>query len=431
MHKGQMTPKEIVEKLDERIIGQKSAKRAVAIAIRNRWRRLQLSKEISSQITPKNILMIGPTGVGKTEISRKLSLIVNSPFVKVEATNFSEIGYVGRTVDTIIEDLIEASMKMVREKLVKKVQSHALHNAQERILDEILSVSHNKENESIREFFRKKILEGKLDNKKITISLPCKTMKKEDYSDTSKMLKQLQGIKEEFFGKKMTQRCISIKEALKLLQEAEIDALINEDEIISEAISKAEESGIVFIDEIDKITGSNDRNTDVSREGVQRDLISIIEGSSVQTKYGIVKTDHILFIASGAFHMSKPSDLLPELQGRFPLKVQLESLNKNHLECILHSIIKHQYEPMLAVDGIKVNFPEEGVKLLAEIAEKSNTNLENIGARRLYEIMERLLEEISFDIPESTEKILNISREYIEQSLSYLLSHGDYNQLVL
>ncbi len=443
-----MTPREIASELDKYIIGQKSAKRAVAIALRNRWRRMQLNEKIRQEITPKNILMIGPTGVGKTEIARRLARLANAPFIKVEATKFTEVGYVGRDVDSIIRDLADSAIKMLREEEVRKVQHRAEDAAEERVLDALLPPArHGNERDAARDngdnatrqVFRKKLREGELDEKEIEVSITdsanVEIMAPPGLEEMTSQLKNM--FSNMNTGRAKTRR-LPVKDALRLLKEEEASKLVNEEEIKNRAIEVTEQTGIVFIDEIDKVTVKNDSGqSGVSREGVQRDLLPLIEGSTVSTKYGTVRTDHILFIASGAFHLSKPSDLIPELQGRLPIRVELNALTADDFERILSepsASLTEQYVALMGTEGLEIAFTPDGIAKIAEIAWQVNERTENIGARRLHTVMERLLEEVSFtasDIRASGEERLEINAAYVESQLSDLADNEDLSRFIL
>jgi len=438
-----MTPKEIVHSLDTHIVGQADAKRAVAVALRNRWRRSQLGEELRQEVTPKNILMIGPTGVGKTEIARRLATLSNAPFLKIEATKFTEVGYVGRDVDSIIRDLIENALKMVREQATKKVQRQAEDAAEERILDILLPPARGREEESYnnmsdtRQKFRKKLREGDLDNKEIEIDINTAPAHVEILGapGLEDMTQQLQGMFEGMGKGKKEKRKLPIKKALKALVEDEAQRLVSEEDIKAQAIEAVEQNGIVFIDEIDKVAKRQEASGgDVSREGVQRDLLPLIEGSTVSTKYGMIKTDHILFIASGAFHVSKPSDLIPELQGRLPIRVELKSLVVEDFVRILtepKAALTTQAIALMATEGVTLSFTPGGIQRMAEIAFQVNEGTENIGARRLHTVMERLLEEISFEAPDMRGANVEITPEFVEERLGELAMDQDLSQYIL
>jgi len=438
-----MTPREIVESLDRHIVGQADAKRAVAVALRNRWRRAQLDEELRNEITPKNILMIGPTGVGKTEIARRLAKLADAPFVKVEATKFTEVGYVGRDVDSIIRDLVDISIKMNRDKETKKVDQRAMDAAEERILDILLpaargtSETDTESHDSTRQKFRKKLRQGDLDNKEIDIEVAAGSIGVEIMTPPGMedMTSQLQGLFENLNTGKTKERKVTIKQAMKLLTDEEAGKLINEEEIKEQALINVEQNGIVFLDEIDKIaqregTGGGE----VSRQGVQRDLLPLVEGSTVTTKFGIVKTDHILFIASGAFHLSKPSDLIPELQGRFPIRVELSPLSVDDFVKILtepSASLTQQYTALLGTEGITVEFKEDGIRRIAEIAWQVNERTENIGARRLHTVIERLLESVSFEAPDKPGSTVAVDATYVDDNLSKLVADEDLTRYIL
>ena len=445
-----MTPQEIVSELDKHVVGQERAKRAVAIALRNRWRRQQVAEPLRHEITPKNILMIGPTGVGKTEIARRLAKLANAPFIKIEATKFTEVGYVGRDVDTIIRDLIDISIKQTRESEMRKVRSHAEDAAEDRVIDILVppardfgfhpeqdDTSHTDTNNNTRQTFRKRLRQGALDDREIEIDLAEATPHMEIMAPPG-MEEMTEQIKSMFSGigsgRKRTRK-IKIKEAMKLLIEEEAAKLLNEDELKQKAIQNVEQNGIVFLDEIDKIASrSQNGGADVSRAGVQRDLLPLVEGTTVNTKYGMIKTDHILFIASGAFHLAKPSDLIPELQGRLPIRVELDSLSISDFERIMtgtDACLTKQYEALLQTEGITLDFAQEGIQRLAEIAFSVNEKTENIGARRLYTVMEKLLEEISFSAANASEKTLQINASYVNQRLGALVVDEDLSRYVL
>ena len=440
----QMTPREIVHELNQHIIGQDDAKRAVAIALRNRWRRSQLQDDIRNEVTPKNILMIGPTGVGKTEIARRLAKLANAPFVKVEATKFTEVGYVGKDVESIVRDLVETAVKECREKEMLKVDQRAFDAAEERVLDCLLPPARitdatQEKNSTTRQVFRKKLREGALDEKEIEIELSQMPLGVEIMAPPGmeEMTSQLQNMFSNMGRNKKTTRKISVKDAMKQIKEEEAAKLINDEEIKASAIEAAEQNGIVFLDEIDKVCrNSKTSGADVSREGVQRDLLPLIEGCTVSTKFGMIKTDHILFIASGAFHLSKPSDLIPELQGRLPIRVELNALKIDDLKRILtepNASLTRQQSELLRTEGLEIEFTEDGTQKIAEIAFEVNEGTENIGARRLHTILERLLEEISFTASDCTaddNKII-VNKEFVEKNLSDLASDEDLSRFIL
>jgi len=437
----QMTPREIVSELDRHIIGQDLAKRAVAIALRNRWRRLQLEDTMREEVTPKNILMIGPTGVGKTEIARRLAKLANAPFVKVEATKFTEVGYVGKDVESIIRDLVETGLKLYREQEMLKVADRAMDAAEDRILDALLPPARGPEGErqednGTRQVFRKKLREGQLDDKEIEIDVAQSRVGVEIMAPPGMedMTNQLQSMFSNLSNEKTKKQKLKIPAALKMLREEEAAKLVNEDELKQKALKAVEETGIVFIDEIDKVANSNRNGGEVSREGVQRDLLPLIEGSTVSTKHGMINTDHILFIASGAFHLSKPSDLIPELQGRLPIRVELEALSPADFEQILTETefsLTDQYKALLQTEGLELNFDKSGISRLAEIAFKVNENTENIGARRLHTILERLLEEVSFSATDHDGETVNVDEAYVDERLAELVEDEDLSRFIL
>jgi len=444
----EMTPREIVQELDKHIIGQSAAKRAVAIALRNRWRRAQVSDEaLRVEITPKNILMIGPTGVGKTEIARRLAKLANAPFIKVEATKFTEVGYVGREVDSIIRDLVDMAVKMTRVEEMTKVQTRAEDAAEDRILDILIpparemgmavGESSRPGDGAARQMFRKKLREGLLDDQEIEIELSTPAMGVEIITPPGmeEMTNQLQGLFQNMGGRRSRPRKVKIREARKLLAEEEASRLVNEEDIKSHALQRVEQHGIVFIDEIDKIVGrSESRGADVSREGVQRDLLPLVEGCTVSTKFGMIKTDHILFIASGAFHLAKPSDLVPELQGRLPIRVELDALNADDFERILtepNASLTEQYSALLDTEGHQLEFTSDGVRRIAEVAWQVNERTENIGARRLHTVMERLLETVSFEAADRGKEKTVVNAEYVNYHLGSLVADEDLARYIL
>ncbi len=440
-----MTPKEIVHELDKHIVGQAAAKRAVAVALRNRWRRQQVSEPLRQEITPKNILMIGPTGVGKTEIARRLARLANAPFIKIEATKFTEVGYVGRDVDTIIRDLMETAIKDLRAQATQKVKFRAEEAAEDRVLDALLPPPRSggfgeaeppREEGAARQRFRKMLREGELDDKEIEIELAAVSPSMEIFTPPGMedLSQQLQGMFQNLGQSRRQTRKLKVCEAFKLLTEEEAGRLVNEEDTKQQALEAVEQNGIVFLDEIDKIaTRSDAHGSDVSRQGVQRDLLPLIEGTTVSTKYGMVKTDHILFIASGAFHLSKPSDLIPELQGRLPIRVELQALSVEDFEKILTSTdacLTRQYEALLETEGVALTFTENGIRRIAEIAFEVNERTENIGARRLHTVMEKLLEEISFDAGSVTGEHV-VDAEAVTSRLAALAAREDLARYVL
>lgn len=443
-----MTPREIVHELNRHIVGQDDAKRAVAIALRNRWRRMQLPAELRNEVTPKNILMIGPTGVGKTEIARRLAKLVNAPFIKVEATKFTEVGYVGRDVESIIRDLADASLKLLREQEIKSMRNSAEDAAEERILDALLPParqgvddSPERTDSSTRQLFRKRLREGQLDDKEIEIDVAEAPMGVEIMTPPGmeEMTSQLQNLFSGMHKGKTKSRKLRVADARKLIRDEEAAKLVNEEDLKVRALEAVEQHGIVFLDEIDKISKrGNTGGADMSREGVQRDLLPLIEGCTVNTKLGMVKTDHILFIASGAFHLSKPSDLVPELQGRLPIRVELKALTPDDFKRILSepdASLTEQYVALLATEGLNVTFTDCGIKRIAEVAWQVNEKTENIGARRLHTLLERLLEEVSFDAAELAEKYsagaLEIDAAYVDQHLGELAKDEDLSRYIL
>jgi ATP-dependent HslUV protease ATP-binding subunit HslU len=442
-----MTPKEIVSELDKHIVGQHNAKKAVAIALRNRWRRSQVAEPLRQEITPKNILMIGPTGVGKTEIARRLASLANAPFIKIEATKFTEVGYVGRDVETIIRDLVEMAIKSHRDRAIKANRSRAEDAAEERILDVLLPParspgfyaedSASSADNGTRQKFRKKLREGELDDKEIDIEVAAPAMQAEIFAPPGmeELTQQIQGMFQNIGGGKKKSRKLKIKEALKLLTDEEAAKLVNDEDVKLEAVRAVEQNGIVFLDELDKIASrSETQGADVSRQGVQRDLLPLVEGTTVSTKYGMIKTDHILFIASGAFHLSKPSDLIPELQGRFPIRVELDSLSVADFECILtqtDACLTKQYQALLATEGVSVEFADDGIRRMAEIAFQVNERTENIGARRLHTVMEKLLEEVSFEAGKIGLEQIAVDAAYVNAKLGEVAADEDLSRYVL
>ncbi|EDM84401.1 MULTISPECIES: ATP-dependent protease ATPase subunit HslU [unclassified Limnobacter] len=441
----QLTPSNIVEELNKNIVGQDAAKRAVAVALRNRWRRMQVPMPLRQEITPKNILMIGPTGVGKTEIARRLAKLANAPFIKIEATKFTEVGYVGRDVDTIIRDLIEIALKQVREEAQLGVVEEAKSAAFDRVLDALLPPARDfgftekapePDENRTRIRFREKLFAGELDDKEIEIEVAAASPSLDVVGPPGmeELTGQLQSMFQNISGGKKKLRKMKVAEALKAIQDEEAAKRVNEEEVRAKAIARVEQDGIVFLDEIDKIaTKADGRGTDVSRQGVQRDLLPLVEGTTVNTKYGMIKTDHILFVASGAFHLSRPSDLIPELQGRFPIRVELESLTVDDFKRILTSTdacLTEQYKALLATDGVELEFTDEGVRRLAEIAFTVNEKTENIGARRLYTVMERLLEEVAFEA-DGQPRPVKITAEFVDSRLGEAAKSEDLAQFIL
>ena len=441
----EMTPREIVSELDQHIIGQSEAKRAVAIALRNRWRRMQLQEPMRHEVTPKNILMIGPTGVGKTEIARRLAKLANAPFIKVEATKFTEVGYVGKEVDSIIRDLTDSAMKLVRQREIVKNRTKAEEVAEERILDALLPAAKNQwgETESrdsqsnTRQIFRKKLREGQLDDKEVEIDVAGVPMGVEIMAPPGMedMTSQLQSMFQNLSSGQTKKRKMKIKEALKTLIDDEAAKLVNPEELKQKAIDAVEQNGIVFIDEIDKICKKGEYSgADVSREGVQRDLLPLVEGSTVNTKHGMVKTDHILFIASGAFQVARPSDLIPELQGRLPIRVELSALTAEDFERILtepNASLTEQYKALMATEGVNIEFTQDAIKKIAEAAFRVNEKTENIGARRLHTVMERLMDKISFNASDMDGQTVNIDAAYVTEALGEVIENEDLSRFIL
>ena len=441
----EMTPREIVSELDQHIIGQNEAKRAVAIALRNRWRRMQLQEPMRHEVTPKNILMIGPTGVGKTEIARRLAKLANAPFIKVEATKFTEVGYVGKEVDSIIRDLTDSAMKLVRQQEIVKNRAKAEEAAEERILDALLPAAKNQWGEvenrdsqsNTRQIFRKKLREGQLDDKEVEIDVAGVSMGVEIMAPPGMedMTSQLQSMFENLSGSQTKKRKMKIKDALKTLIDDEAAKLVNPEELKQKAIDAVEQNGIVFIDEIDKICKKGEYSgADVSREGVQRDLLPLVEGSTVSTKHGMVKTDHILFIASGAFQVARPSDLIPELQGRLPIRVELSALTAEDFERILtepSASLTEQYKALMATEGVNIEFTQDAIKKIAEAAFRVNEKTENIGARRLHTVMERLMDKISFNASDMNGQTVNIDAAYVSEALGEVVENEDLSRFIL
>ena len=441
----EMTPREIVSELDQHIIGQSDAKRAVAIALRNRWRRMQLQEPMRHEVTPKNILMIGPTGVGKTEIARRLAKLANAPFIKVEATKFTEVGYVGKEVDSIIRDLTDSAMKLVRQREIVKNRAKAEEAAEERILDALLPAAKNQWGEvenrdsqsNTRQIFRKKLREGQLDDKEVEIDVAGVSMGVEIMAPPGMedMTSQLQSMFQNLSSGQTKKRKMKIKEALKTLIDDEAAKLVNPEELKQKAIDAVEQNGIVFIDEIDKICKKGEYSgADVSREGVQRDLLPLVEGSTVNTKHGMVKTDHILFIASGAFQVARPSDLIPELQGRLPIRVELSALTAEDFERILtepNASLTEQYKALMATEGVNIEFTQDAIKKIAEAAFRVNEKTENIGARRLHTVMERLMDKISFNASDMDGQTVNIDAAYVSEALGDVVENEDLSRFIL
>jgi len=432
-----MTPREIVEELDKHIVGQHEAKRAVAIALRNRWRRAQIKEPLHSEITPKNILMIGPTGVGKTEIARRLAKLARAPFIKVEATKFTEVGYVGRDVDSIVRDLVDMAVKLVREEAVSRVGSRAADAAEDRLLDALLPGSRADEGRDTRQRFRKMLREGELDEREVELDVAAPTVGVEIMAPPGmeEMTQQLQGLFQNLHQGRSKHRKLKIKDALVLLKEEEAGRLINQEDVKLQAVKAVEENGIVFIDEIDKIARrAETHGADVSREGVQRDLLPLVEGCTVSTRYGMVRTDHVLFIASGAFSVAKPSDLIPELQGRFPIRVELTALGVDDFVRILTeptASLTEQYKSLLATERFDIEFQASGVRRLAEVAFQVNDRSENIGARRLHTVLERLLESVSFEAADRGGQSVVIDAAYVDAHLNALVQDEDLSRYIL
>ena len=438
-----MTPREIVQELDKHIVGQGEAKRAVAVALRDRWRRLQIDEPLRSEITPKNILMIGPTGVGKTEIARRLARLARAPFIKVEATKFTEVGYVGRDVESIVRDLTDLALKLDREEAMQDVRQQAERAAEERLLDALLpgpssDESRGGESSGTREKFRRKLRNGDLDERDVEIEVQGANPGVEIMSPPGmeEMSNQLQGLFRNLGGERTQRRKLPVREAMRVLRDEEAAKLVNEEEVKAEAVRRVEEQGIVFIDEIDKVTKRAEQGSggDVSREGVQRDLLPLVEGSTVSTKHGMVRTDHILFIASGAFHVAKPSDLIPELQGRLPIRVELDALGAEDFVRILtepDSSLVAQYRALMAAEGVTLEITDDGVRRIAEVARQVNERTENIGARRLHTVMERLLESLSFEAPDHSGETRTVDAAYVDEHLAELAEDEDLSRYIL